>query len=587
MPARYRPQRDILDRQGACAKLASTTLIRTEAFLVMSEEPTKRRFGGKDIAIGVGALLVLLLLLWLLFQPKPARSLIFGELGGLLPKSTNAVTNITESLPPANNTTGTPLPTARIPDITGSQRMPEGVSQPTQEVMVAGGGGTTGINSGTSAVPIPGGGSQDTGQPGGPANVTTQLSPGSASTVPSAPQPGLASPTPNAPEDVARQSTEDLLQTTGSGRRPAYAAGTAPGTQPGGASQPASTPSGPAATPPPPNQSAATPNANSPASPASSTSGLDASSTQPGTPPAPSPDNPNTAPPPSGSSQASTPSSGQPGADSAPNVATTPMPDGVAKESTEDLLQAVNKSSSSADQSSAANSSQTKAANAPTQTAASGSGSTSPTGQAANGSTGSAPDLGATGGGGLASGGNAARLPETDPKTLFDPQQSGTNVVFVLDRSLSMMGEKSLAARRELVKTLHRLGANTSFYILLFPYMAMPAPGPLPATRDNVDSMGGWLFSVGHRMGSDPVKAMTRALQFNPTTVWLLSDGKFSPAAAKAIRSANDPVNATIQTIGFYSREGEAVLSQIASENHGTYRFVPPPNQTATNSVTY
>jgi hypothetical protein len=265
------------------------------------------------------------------------------------------------------------------------------------------------------------------------------------------------------------------------------------------------------------------------------------------------------------------------------------MPDGVAKERTEDLLQAVNKSSSSTDSSSGADSSQSKAAAAQGQAAAGASATPSSAGQAPNGSTGSADELGSAGGGGGLGGGGrtAARLPETDTRPVFDPQQSGTNVVFVLDRSLSMVGEKSLAARRELVKTLHHLGTNTSFYILLFPYLAMPAAGPLPATRENVDSMGGWLFSVGHRMGSDPVRAMTRALQFNPHTVWLLSDGKFSTAAARSIRSANDPVNAKIHTIGFYSREGEAVLRQIASENNGTYRFIPPPDQNRTNSVSF
>jgi hypothetical protein len=559
----------------------------------MSEEPTKRRFGGKDVVIGVSALLVLLLLLWLLFQPKPARNLIFGELGGLLPKSTNAATNVAENLPGAVDTFRTLLPMTKTPDVPGSQRIPEGASQPTQEVALAAGGvGIPGTNSGIPTPPVPAGASQDAGQPGnpgtnsgagvspangqdtrpagGPPNGTTPQLPAASApaflstpqpgtSAGSAPQPGSMTPVPNAPVDVARQSTEDLLQTTGSGRRPSYPASTAPGTQP-------------AAMPPPSSQSAATPNANSPVNPAPSTIGLDASSAQTVTSPSPSPGNANSATP-LPSSQASTPSSSQPGVDGAPNVATTPMPDGVAKESTEDLLRAVNKSNSSADPSTRTVNSQTKAANPQTQ--------------GANGSTSPADDPGSTDGGGLASGGTAAKLPETETKPLFDPQQSGTNVVFVLDRSLSMMGDKSLAARRELVKTLHHLGANTSFYILLFPYMAMPAPGPLPATRENVDSMGGWLFSVGHRMGSDPVKAVTKALQFNPTTVWLLSDGKFSTSAANAIRSANEPVNARIQTIGFYSREGEAVLRQIASENHGNYRFVPPPGQTATNSVTF
>jgi hypothetical protein len=254
------------------------------------------------------------------------------------------------------------------------------------------------------------------------------------------------------------------------------------------------------------------------------------------------------------------------------------LPDGVVKESTEDLLQAVNKSSTSPD------SSQANAADAPSQAAASTPATPSSPAQAANGLTASPDDPGSTGGGGGAYGGRPSSLPETANRPIFDPKQSGTNVVFVLDRSLSMMGEKSLTARRELVKTLHHLDTNTSFYILLFPYLAMPAPGPLPATRENVDSMGGWLFSVGHRMGSDPVRSMTRALQFNPNTVWLLSDGKFSAGAAAAIRSANKTVNSKIHTIAFYSQEGEPVMRQIASENNGTYRFVPPPSQISTNS---
>lgn len=178
-------------------------------------------------------------------------------------------------------------------------------------------------------------------------------------------------------------------------------------------------------------------------------------------------------------------------------------------------------------------------------------------------------------------------LPPTATSHPFNSQQSGTNVVFVLDRSLSMRGEKSMAARRELLTTLHSLGPNKSFYILLFPYLAMPANGPLRATDDNINSMGGWLYSVGHRIGSDPTKAMTRALQFNADTVWLLSDGKFSASAAKKIRQANDLVNAKIHTVGFYSREGEAILRQIAEENNGTYRYVPRPDEYQTNRASF
>lgn len=159
----------------------------------------------------------------------------------------------------------------------------------------------------------------------------------------------------------------------------------------------------------------------------------------------------------------------------------------------------------------------------------------------------------------------------------FEPQR-GSNVVFVLDHSLSMGGEKSARARRELVNTLEHLGTNKSFYVIFFPYKAMPAPGPLSATPEHIQSMTNWIYSLGHSYGSDPTKAMEHALEFKPDTVWLLSDGKFSPKVSQAIREANLSAGARVHTVGFYERAGELVLRQIADENGGTYRFVPPPD---------
>jgi len=160
----------------------------------------------------------------------------------------------------------------------------------------------------------------------------------------------------------------------------------------------------------------------------------------------------------------------------------------------------------------------------------------------------------------------------------FDPGR-GTNIVFVLDRSLSMrQDEKSKAARRVLVSALEGLGTNKSFYVVFFPYQEMPTAGPMPATPENVRAMTNWIQSVGHAYGSDPTKALLRGLHFTPDTVWLLSDGQFSPSVARTIRDANEVLKAQIHTIGFYSRDGEPVMRQIADENHGTYHFVPRPD---------
>jgi hypothetical protein len=182
-----------------------------------------------------------------------------------------------------------------------------------------------------------------------------------------------------------------------------------------------------------------------------------------------------------------------------------------------------------------------------------------------------------------ASGGdrNAPKQDKPEPKDPqpFDPSH-GTNIVFVLDRSLSMRQEdKSKIARHALVSALEALDKNKTFYVVFFPFKEMPAPGPMKATPENVLAMSEWIYSAGHAYGSDPAKAVLRGLHFAPDTVWLLSDGRFSPAIAKTIRDANAVQKAEINTVAFYSREGEQVMRQIAEENHGTYHFVPPPDK--------
>jgi hypothetical protein len=188
----------------------------------------------------------------------------------------------------------------------------------------------------------------------------------------------------------------------------------------------------------------------------------------------------------------------------------------------------------------------------------------------------------------------------------LEPQR-GSNVVFILDQSLSMSGKKSAAARRELVKALRDLdlGTNQSFYIYsatngisfkgslqdpgtnrssyilcchVSGYQVMPTAGLLQAAPQDIRSATNLILSAGNCYGSDPTSAVQRALEFKPDSVWLLSDGKFFSNVPKAIRVANDSVNARIHTVGFYEPTGEPVLRQIADENGGTYRFVPLPD---------
>jgi hypothetical protein len=169
------------------------------------------------------------------------------------------------------------------------------------------------------------------------------------------------------------------------------------------------------------------------------------------------------------------------------------------------------------------------------------------------------------------------------PAPLFDAQ-AGSNVVFILDNSMNMKtNDKSLFARQELARTLQSMKAGQTFYVLLFHsggYEGMPSLAPVPATLENVRAMTNWLFSVGHRTGADPTKAMQRGLGLTPApdTVWLLSGSEVLDKFVDNIRDANGFVNAHINTIGFYTRDNEQGLRQIADENRGAYRFVPPSN---------
>ena len=71
-----------------------------------------------------------------------------------------------------------------------------------------------------------------------------------------------------------------------------------------------------------------------------------------------------------------------------------------------------------------------------------------------------------------------------------------------------------------------------------------------PATKENVQAMTSWLFSLGHAFGSNPTKAVENGLAFKPDTLWLLSDGQFSSKVPGAIRAANASTHAQIHTVG-------------------------------------
>ncbi len=168
-------------------------------------------------------------------------------------------------------------------------------------------------------------------------------------------------------------------------------------------------------------------------------------------------------------------------------------------------------------------------------------------------------------------------------------ETSAKRIVYILDFSGSMFGAlgnpKIDHVLLELKKSVNRLPADHSFYVIFFDdqELAMPNPAMVAATTSNKTTYFKWADteSVGSsaRGGTNPGSAIAIALStLKPDSIFLLTDGGFDPNDTfAAITKFNGDHAVEINTVGFHDRGGEAVLRQIALENHGEYRYIAPP----------
>ena len=177
-----------------------------------------------------------------------------------------------------------------------------------------------------------------------------------------------------------------------------------------------------------------------------------------------------------------------------------------------------------------------------------------------------------------------------------DRQGQGKNFVFIIDRSESMDQDSRLtAAKQALASTLENMKDDENYFIYFFSdeTLAMQGGQLLSATTGNISNTGRWVNDMTPKGLTDPRDALKHAFtQLNPSTVWLLSDGKFTsvkrlkrgskvrlvglPSVLKVIRSLNKEGQVRINTIGFAAQEDEvdASLKSIAEENGGSYSFI-------------
>jgi hypothetical protein len=172
----------------------------------------------------------------------------------------------------------------------------------------------------------------------------------------------------------------------------------------------------------------------------------------------------------------------------------------------------------------------------------------------------------------------------------FGVQAAGNQFAFVVDCSLSMQGAKWAAACEELVRSVGRLTPEQEFYVIFFdgePHLMFDQERSdaalVRATPENLAMFRQWLLSARLGYNTEPVEAVSTAVELRPNAVFLLSDGEFGGKTALYLRLNNSlgaakrerggpPV--AVHTIGFRSKKGEKMLERIARENAGTYRFV-------------
>ncbi|MCX5654130.1 MAG: VWA domain-containing protein [Planctomycetota bacterium] len=149
-------------------------------------------------------------------------------------------------------------------------------------------------------------------------------------------------------------------------------------------------------------------------------------------------------------------------------------------------------------------------------------------------------------------------------------------IVYVVDRSGSMTDSLDFV-KYELKRSIGELGEAKEFHVIFYssgPPVEMSTRRLVNATERNRQLAFEFIDGVIAQGETDPSKALERAFDCKPELIYLLTDGEFDRAIIDHVKRLNVGGKATVHTIGFLYKTGEAVLKQIADDNHGNYKFI-------------
>jgi hypothetical protein len=163
----------------------------------------------------------------------------------------------------------------------------------------------------------------------------------------------------------------------------------------------------------------------------------------------------------------------------------------------------------------------------------------------------------------------------------FGTKGAGKSFVYVVDMSGSMHGIRFERAKKELIRSINKLGPEQKFYVYFFNdrtfplFDPKPASGMIPANPSNKQRAERWIRTRQADSTTNPNYALQQALEMRPEVIFLLTDGELDdPDAVRQMIRKFNKTNVIIHTIAFENEDGGTTLEAIANENNGVYRFV-------------
>lgn len=187
------------------------------------------------------------------------------------------------------------------------------------------------------------------------------------------------------------------------------------------------------------------------------------------------------------------------------------------------------------------------------------------------------------------------RMPEGEGFGLFsivpprrDDAVAARDVVFVVDRSGSMEGQKIASAARACSMLLHTLGPRDRFAIQAFDNAVEwmdGAPRLVPADEAGLAKGDKWLRGIGARGGTEIEPALVQALGAIAASrdepgrvpvIVLLTDGEIGAEGRVLARVQREAGATRIFTVGIDTAVNSGFLKKLAQLGRGTATFVEP-----------